>query len=186
MEAYVKPTEESVGAVDAWLNENGLSATPLSSAGDWLSVDIPVSKANDMLGAHFSVFTHEATGRQTIRTLQYSIPTDLVQHVDLIHPTVTSVSHVALSFPQTFPQTEWYADSQCKPTPHHPFFCLPPCLKNRVRTRTSRRCVDPTTDRTLQQRASSTCMASPLLRRSVLGTESWSLGTWSSTPMPKI
>ncbi|EPS96634.1 hypothetical protein FOMPIDRAFT_1167297 [Fomitopsis schrenkii] len=89
VEAYVKPTEESVGAVDAWLNENGLSATPLSSAGDWLSVDIPVSKANDMLGAHFSVFTHEATGRQTIRTLQYSIPTDLVQHVDLIHPTVT-------------------------------------------------------------------------------------------------
>ena len=89
METYVKPNQESIEVVNTWLGENGLTALPSSPAGDWLSVDVPVSKANSMLGANFSVFVHEATGRQTIRTLQYSIPVDLAQHVDLIHPTIT-------------------------------------------------------------------------------------------------
>ncbi|TFY57290.1 hypothetical protein EVJ58_g7104, partial [Rhodofomes roseus] len=89
VEAYVKPTEESADAMKAWLSENELVATPLSPSGDWISVDIPVNKANDMLDADFSVFTHKVTGAQTVRTLQYSIPVDLAPHVDLIHPTVT-------------------------------------------------------------------------------------------------
>lgn len=96
METFIKPTQESVDAVNTWLSESGVAAAPKSPAGDWLSFGIPVSKANDMLGANFSVFTHEATGRQTIRTLEYSIPVDLAQHVDLIHPTITSVFHLAV------------------------------------------------------------------------------------------
>jgi len=83
------PTNESTSAVDAWLNENGLQATVLSAAGDWLSVQLPVSTANDLLDADFSIFTHAATGKQAVRTLAYSVPTDLVNHVALVHPTIS-------------------------------------------------------------------------------------------------
>lgn len=42
-----------------------------------------------MFDADFTVFEHEETGQQSIRTLAYSIPTDLVGHLDLVHPTIT-------------------------------------------------------------------------------------------------
>lgn len=52
-------------------------------------IDVPVSKANELLETEFSVYTHGDTGKQAIRTLSYSIPADLVGHLDLVHPTVT-------------------------------------------------------------------------------------------------
>ncbi|KAH9830915.1 family S53 protease-like protein [Rhodofomes roseus] len=87
--AFLSPSSESLEAVNAWLNENNLTAQSISPAGDWLAISVPVSQANEMLDADFSVFTHEATGVQSIRALQYSIPTDLAGHLQLVHPTTT-------------------------------------------------------------------------------------------------
>ncbi|KAI0828533.1 family S53 protease [Trametes gibbosa] len=89
VEALVAPKPESVAAVHSWLAENGIQASTTSPAGDWLSFSIPVSKANTLLEAKFSVFNHTPTGKTLIRTLAYSIPTELVGHLDLIHPTTT-------------------------------------------------------------------------------------------------
>ena len=66
-----------MSAVNAWLSENGLEAVPISPAGDWLSFSVPVSKANEMFNTEFSVFRHEETGKESVRTLAYSIPTEL-------------------------------------------------------------------------------------------------------------
>ena len=85
------PKQETVDAVNAWLKENDIEAAQASSAGDWLSFSIPVSKANELLDADFTVFSHASTGKEVVRTLSYSIPTDLVGHLDLVHPTVTYV-----------------------------------------------------------------------------------------------
>ena len=82
------PKPESVDAVNAWLKENDITVTKTSSAGDWLSFSIPVSKASDLLDAQFSVFNHTDSGKTVIRTLAYSIPSDLQGHLELIHPTV--------------------------------------------------------------------------------------------------
>ncbi|KAI0328756.1 family S53 protease [Cubamyces sp. BRFM 1775] len=87
-DAFMAPKPESVDAVNAWLKENDITVTKTSSTGDWLSFSIPVSKANDLLDADFSVFNHTDSGKTMIRTLAYSIPSDLQGHLDLIHPTV--------------------------------------------------------------------------------------------------
>ncbi|KAF9814346.1 hypothetical protein IEO21_05141 [Rhodonia placenta] len=89
VEEYVSPTSMTIAAVNAWLSENNVTATTISPAGDWLAITLPVSQANSMLDADFSVFTHQESGHQSVRTLSYSIPSDLVSHLDLIHPTVT-------------------------------------------------------------------------------------------------
>lgn len=102
-----------MSAVNAWLNENGLEAVPISPAGDWLSVSVPVSKANDLFDTEFSVFTHTASGQKSIRTLSYSIPTDLVGHLDLVHPTVT---YVYASTPYRDADGHWTGS----PTPTEP------------------------------------------------------------------
>ncbi|KAI0733779.1 family S53 protease [Fomitopsis betulina] len=87
--AFVAPTSDSVAAVTAWLEEHGLSATNASPAGDWLSVNVNVGQANSLLLADYSLFTHDDTGSETIRTLEYSLPADVQAHVACIHPTTT-------------------------------------------------------------------------------------------------
>ncbi|KAI0713828.1 family S53 protease [Earliella scabrosa] len=89
VQQLVAPRQESVDAVNAWLAENDISAKTMSGAGDWISFEVPVSKANVLFDANFSVFTHEDTGMEAIRTLSYSIPAELQGHLDLVHPTVT-------------------------------------------------------------------------------------------------
>ncbi|KAF9814365.1 hypothetical protein IEO21_05160 [Rhodonia placenta] len=104
VDAFNAPTKESVDAVNAWLSEYGLSATSISPADDWLAISVPVSKANVMFDADFSVFTHESTGKTSVRTLSYSIPTDLVDHLSLVHPTTTFASPTGPKLPITVKQ----------------------------------------------------------------------------------
>ena len=75
--------------MNAWLEENNLDPNVISISGDWLAVSLPVGQANEMLNADFSVFTHDDSGTQIIRALQYSIPEDLVGHLQVIHPVTT-------------------------------------------------------------------------------------------------
>ncbi|PCH37959.1 family S53 protease [Wolfiporia cocos MD-104 SS10] len=116
-EAYAAPNPDSVAAVNAWLSENGLESTTLSPAGDWIGIQVPVSKANDMLNASFSVFTYPKTGLTTVRTLSYSIPSDLKGHLDLVHPTISFPDPNARTPPVTRvlggPSTETSSSSPC-------------------------------------------------------------------------
>ncbi|KAI0666436.1 family S53 protease [Trametes maxima] len=86
--AFIAPKAQSVSAVNAWLEENDIKTTKVSTAGDWLKISIPVSKANTLLDAEFSVFNHTPSGRTSIRTLSYSIPADLQSHLNFVHPTI--------------------------------------------------------------------------------------------------
>ncbi|KAF8517202.1 family S53 protease [Hysterangium stoloniferum] len=88
VEAFVAPMSGTTAAVQEFLTANKIKATTISSAGDWLSFSIPVSQANDLFDADFTVFTNEETGTQAIRTLAYSIPSSLKGKIDLIHPTI--------------------------------------------------------------------------------------------------
>ncbi|KAI0066328.1 subtilisin-like protein [Artomyces pyxidatus] len=86
---YVTAKSETVATVNSWLAENGLTATTLSPAGDWLGFQTTVEHANELFDADFSTFTHDVTGEATVRTLSYSIPAALQGHLELVHPTIT-------------------------------------------------------------------------------------------------
>ncbi|KAJ3546551.1 hypothetical protein NM688_g5505 [Phlebia brevispora] len=83
------PAQETIVAVTAWLHDAGLNATAMTLAGDWIQLNATVSLANELFDADFSVFIDTATGAQSIRTLNYSIPADLVGHLDFVHPTIS-------------------------------------------------------------------------------------------------
>ncbi|RPD65197.1 family S53 protease-like protein [Lentinus tigrinus ALCF2SS1-7] len=86
---FVAPKADAVDAVNAWLKENDLTAISSSAAGDWISFEVPVGKANELFGTEFNVFAHKESGKEVVRTLSYSLPASLQQHVDLVHPTIT-------------------------------------------------------------------------------------------------
>ncbi|KAK7001748.1 family S53 protease [Favolaschia claudopus] len=87
--AFLAPTAEAAAAVQAWLDSHGLSATKSSSAGDWLSLSVPVSKANQMFAAQYETFEHNASGKTVARTLSYSLPAEVADHIAAVHPATT-------------------------------------------------------------------------------------------------
>ncbi|KAK7024068.1 subtilisin-like protein [Favolaschia claudopus] len=89
VEAFARPSEETTAAVTQWLSSHGVESTTLTPAGDWISFTVPVSKAREMLNAEFSVFTHIDSGKESIRTLEYSLPAELAAHINLISPTTS-------------------------------------------------------------------------------------------------
>ncbi|KAK6988683.1 family S53 protease-like protein [Favolaschia claudopus] len=88
LKAFIQPSSDTVAAFNAWASANGLTTTPISPAGDWVSITLPVSKANTLFGAKFEYFSHPELSEKITRTLSVSLPSELVGHVDVIHPTV--------------------------------------------------------------------------------------------------
>ena len=82
------PSDDATQAINAWLKKNDVTATP-GATNQWLNIELPVAKANAMLGADFNVFTHSATNVTAIRTLAYSVPKSVQPHVDFIFPATT-------------------------------------------------------------------------------------------------
>lgn len=84
----IAPSNESVAAVQAWLSKNNITSQTLSPAGDWIGINVTVQQANSLIAAEFTNYTHSTTGRSAVRTLDYSIPETLTEHLSFIHPTV--------------------------------------------------------------------------------------------------
>lgn len=91
MKAFAAPTQETVSLVTQWLSDNGITAKTTGAFDDWLSFTIPVSQASSLLDADFNTFVHTPTGDRLIRTLSYSVPADLVEHIEVVHPTTAFV-----------------------------------------------------------------------------------------------
>jgi len=95
VEAFVAPSQETSDAVTRFLSDNGLTASKVTPAGDWLSINVTVVQANELFAAQFDSFIDNSTGETTVRTLEYSIPTDLKGHLDFVHPTIACVQYVS-------------------------------------------------------------------------------------------
>lgn len=63
----------------------------MTPAGDWLKIDVPVSKANELFNTEFSTFRHIQSGKESVRTLEYSLPANLVGHIKAVYPTTSYV-----------------------------------------------------------------------------------------------
>ncbi|KAF8205350.1 family S53 protease-like protein [Mycena galopus ATCC 62051] len=87
VKSFVQPSAETVAAFDTFASTNGLKPTVISPNGDWVSLTLPVSQANELFVANFQVFTHPAMTGTITRTLSVSLPPELVGHVDVVHPT---------------------------------------------------------------------------------------------------
>ncbi|KAJ7137306.1 family S53 protease-like protein [Mycena filopes] len=91
VKTFVEPSAETVAAFDAWASTNGLKPTVISPNGDWVSITLPVSQASELFAANFEVFSHEDMTETIVRTLSVSLPSELVGHVDVVHPTTEFV-----------------------------------------------------------------------------------------------
>ncbi|KAF8158780.1 family S53 protease-like protein [Mycena galopus ATCC 62051] len=86
VKTFTGPSSATVSAFNAFASANGLTPTVISPNGDWVSITLPVSQANNLFAAEFALFTHPSLSSPIRRTLSVSLPSELVGHVDVIHP----------------------------------------------------------------------------------------------------
>ena len=77
------PKPEASTAVTSWLKSAGVKA--IHNDGEFINFAASTSTMNKLLETEFSYYQSE--GVTKLRTTGYSLPKDLVQHVDFIHPT---------------------------------------------------------------------------------------------------
>ncbi|KAJ8087301.1 hypothetical protein PM082_006131 [Marasmius tenuissimus] len=119
VKAFAGPNPASIAAVSQWLSDNG--ASDVKTTGpfeDWIDFTVPVSTADSLLQTNFESFVHVPTGEKLVRTLQYSIPQDLVEHIELVHPTTTFVKSLSRPGPKiSIPITPSNITERANPAP---------------------------------------------------------------------
>ncbi|KAG9099641.1 hypothetical protein FS749_000774 [Ceratobasidium sp. UAMH 11750] len=85
----VTPHASSLSSVDDWLASHGFEPSTLerSPARDWVTIVLPVSKAEEMLGTEYGIWEHTESGEKIVRTMEYSVPESIHAHIHLITPT---------------------------------------------------------------------------------------------------
>ncbi|KAI9713342.1 MAG: hypothetical protein M1828_001435 [Chrysothrix sp. TS-e1954] len=86
--ALVQPSDDALFHVHVWLQQHGIhpDALQYSQAKDFIKVVLPVSAVESMLDTKYSVYQHE-DGSAAVRTLEWSLPHHLHEHIDSIQPT---------------------------------------------------------------------------------------------------
>lgn len=89
VDVLTAPHPDTVTVVEDWLASHGISSTECSRspAGDWLYASLPVATVERMLGTTYSIFRHTGTNDRAVRTLAYSLPRVLHDHIDVVAPT---------------------------------------------------------------------------------------------------
>ena len=90
VDELIAPNPTTIESLEAWLVYHDVdlaSSVSRTDAGDWVTVTIPINKVEDMLDAKYGVYKHVNTGETIVRTISYSLPSILHEHVSVIAPT---------------------------------------------------------------------------------------------------
>jgi tripeptidyl-peptidase-1 len=93
------PDPASVQAVAGWLASEGVSAQVLTGHGDWVGFNTTVAQAGRLFNASFSTYRHLDSGHESVRTMAYSVPASIQEHIQVVYP-MTRCADCALT-PQT-------------------------------------------------------------------------------------
>ncbi|PLB33746.1 S53 family peptidase [Aspergillus candidus] len=85
MKRMLLPRDESVSVVRDWLSAAGIDNVQQDA--DWIKFSTSVSKANALLDASFQWYASATRDVRRLRTLRYSVPEAVAQHVNTIQPT---------------------------------------------------------------------------------------------------
>ncbi|KAH9055296.1 subtilisin-like protein [Lactarius vividus] len=91
----VAPSKDTLELVHSWLGHHSVPSESISVTHGGSSLTLtgmPISKANNLLGASYKLYRHVETNETIIRTVGYSLPLTLHVHVQTVAPTTCFVS----------------------------------------------------------------------------------------------
>ncbi|KAJ3789832.1 peptidase S8/S53 domain-containing protein [Lentinula aff. detonsa] len=137
VDELMRPADETLQEVKEWLNWHGIEdETTTSSSDRWITVNIPVSLAETLLNTKYHVYAHTDSDEKIIRTLEYSLPRHLHDHINLVSPTtyfgttrsMKVTSHLEPDRPTLSLSSDVTPSSSCRET------ITPTCLKDLYNT----------------------------------------------------
>lgn len=87
------PSKEAVASVTKWLKSKGIKHYKVNGA--FIDFAADVEKANTLLGGDYQYYTKD--GQTKLRTLSYSIPDDVADHVQFVDPSTNFGGTVAFN-----------------------------------------------------------------------------------------
>ncbi|CAK5279190.1 unnamed protein product [Mycena citricolor] len=81
------PSAATVSAFMVFASAHGLNTTHVSPNGHWVSATVSVAMANKLFNATFELFSHPSLSGKIARTMSVSLPSKMVDVVNVIHPT---------------------------------------------------------------------------------------------------
>lgn len=84
------PDESSITAVKEWLVKSGIPAGSISSpkSKGWLDFETTVGQLQSVLQTQYHHYDHAVKQGDHIGTDEYTLPEEISQHVDFVHPAV--------------------------------------------------------------------------------------------------
>jgi tripeptidyl-peptidase-1 len=86
VDELVKPSAESLEAVQQWLSDHEIDNVEFSSSRDTIKFALPLSDVEELLDTEYSIYEH-TDGTRLVRTTAYSLPVHLHEHITIITPT---------------------------------------------------------------------------------------------------
>jgi len=132
VDALVAPHPSSVEMVDSWLAHYGVTPGSRTSSGDWVTMTVTVEQAEKMLGAKYNVYKHTITSETIVRTMSYSLPRVIHEHVAVVAPATyfgTMKAMKATSFVQSTGDSSPLGDSAGGVDPSCSSKITPACLR---------------------------------------------------------
>ncbi|QIW94874.1 hypothetical protein AMS68_000392 [Peltaster fructicola] len=83
----LRPSKDASLAVRSWLESNGVDAKHISERGEWLNFRTTVANAEELMDTKFHTYHNRHGKINKVRTLRYSVPSELHKHIDMIQPT---------------------------------------------------------------------------------------------------
>lgn len=88
LKAMLRPSVEATGAIMDWLEDSGVRSSDIEDDGEWINFVAPVSTAEKMMDTRFMVYQSTVRSKlKKTRTLQYAVPEELHDYIDMIQPT---------------------------------------------------------------------------------------------------
>ncbi|KAI9775697.1 MAG: vesicle formation at the endoplasmic reticulum [Candelina submexicana] len=87
LKSLLRPSAEATDAILFWMATGGVPDPDIENDGDWINFNANVSQVEKLLNAKFFYYRNSATGTDRLRTLKYSVPRQLHQHIAMIQPT---------------------------------------------------------------------------------------------------
>jgi tripeptidyl-peptidase-1 len=85
------PHNDSVNAVQAWLKAEGISLDRVSQSSNrqWIQFHATVEELEKLVNATYDIYENTKTGTLQVGTDEYSLPVELLDHIDYITPAAT-------------------------------------------------------------------------------------------------
>lgn len=116
LRSLLEPTKETISAAIAWLQENNI--TSILDDSDYILFRTDVKTANKLLDTEFAWYRSEEN-QEILRTLEYSVPESVKEHINFVQPTtrfgtlkpLSSTAQVFDAGHTSDGKTQWFGSS---------------------------------------------------------------------------